>query len=739
MELLFFSAADAPVFARSDAESATWTVQDMQLRALFPYDPEKVIERGQRVGFTDETGVFQPFEIRKVRTYEPDHYQEITAEHICISELTDEHTAQHEFTNVTAASALGTLLTGTQWSVGTDTSSGTSSADTSMGSVWQCIRTIESNWNVYITPRVTWDATGITGRYLDIAPAGGVWRGLRLSIDKNADDMGVTWDDTNLVTAMYGYGGSVNDAPLTFASVEWTATADHPAKPEGQTYIEDPAATAAYGRNGRARFGFYQNGDIKSASVLLEKTWQALKLAKEPTVTIDCSVRDLYRLGYADQPIRLHDTVIVDVSPIGVSLQREIVQLTVDLLDPTATRPTIGAYIPNIIYIERENARRSGGGGGRGGGGGYGQSEAEYQLAEFYTQISANEYAIQQEAVQRAYDDGVLQADVAANAAAILLSASNITSLVVGNGAQLDADGHIVVDANGVPVFTAGNNGNLYSQISQNATAITTKVSSTDYNGTTIASLINQTSTSVQIIAQRIDLQGYVTVTDLAGTGVTTLANVYATNVSGGTIAATGTVSAGSLLSVPSGASFIYHGTTLDEYDVYIGSVATGKFMGRAALNLGHYHAITATEGTGSDAGKILLTLGAAQNTEGSTNFNIAATQTYIDGVAAAEAGVTVGSPTWEQLDTSQARFTVTASNGNYTRQVLYLTRGSWSSGNITISLRNSSASGTVRATNTASIPNPSSWSISPYVAQQTVTVTIGGKSFSHTFTSANG
>ena len=629
MDFLFFSAADAPIFARNDAESATWTVQDMQLRALFPYDAGKVIQRGQRIGFTDETGVFQPFEIRKVRTYEPDHYQEITAEHICISELTDEHAAAQEFTNVSAASALGTLLTGTLWSVGTDTSSGTSSGDTSMGAVWQSIRTIEQNWNVYITPRVTWDATGITHRYLDIAPAGGTWRGLRLSIDKNADDVGVTWDDTSLVTAMYGYGGSVNDAPLTFASVTWSATADHPAKPEGQTYIEDPAATAAYGRNGRARFGFYQNGDIKSASVLLEKTWQALKLAKEPTVTIDCSVRDLYRLGYADEPIRLHDTVIVDVSPIGVSLQREIVQLTVDLLDPTATRPTIGAYIPNIVYIERENARRSGGGGGRGGGGGYGQSEAEYQLAEFYTQISANEYAIQLEAGQRKYEDGELQAGVAANAAAILLSANNITSLVVGNGAQLDADGHIVVDANGVPVFTAGSNNNLYSQISQNAGDISLVVSNGSIKAASIVAAVNSSGSSVTIDADKVYLNGQTIATSISANsasitnltnGTTTATLLKASNIVSDGQVTTQTLSVG-------GAIWASKQMTMTGLS---GTLTT--FLGTSDVNLGHYHGVTFTESQGT----ITLTLGSAQSSAGSDSFRIADTQTYLDGVAAA-------------------------------------------------------------------------------------------------------
>ena len=265
MEFLFFTAANTPLFARSDAEKAEWIVQEYQLSTLWPYDPDKVITRGMRIMFVDPDGVKQPFEVIRVKNYEPDHYQEVTAEHIAVAELTDEHFTQTDITDKTAAEALATILTGTLWSVGTNTASGTSSANIGMGNVWADVRTIESNWNAYITPRVTFGANGITGRYLDIAPAGGTWSGIRLSIDKNMDETGITYDDSNVKTAAYGYGKSttVNNVstPLTFADVVWTATAEHPAKPDGQTYLEDTAATAAYGRNGRARFGFYQNGN----------------------------------------------------------------------------------------------------------------------------------------------------------------------------------------------------------------------------------------------------------------------------------------------------------------------------------------------------------------------------------------------------------------------------------------------------------------------------------------------
>lgn len=496
MDFLFFSAADVPLFVRNDAESATWTVEELGLQALFPWRDDKVIRQGMRIGFKDDTGVFQPFEIRKVRTYEPDHYQEITAEHIAISELSDEHIAPAELTNVTAQAALTQILTGTLWSVGQVTASGTSSGDVSMGSVWQAARVVEENWNVYITPRVTFGAGGITGRYLDIAPAEPVWRGVRLSLDKNADEIGVTWDDTETYTALYGYGRSVDRTPINFGSVTWTQTSDHPAKPAGQTYLEDPAATALYGRNGRPRFGFYQNGDITDPGVLLQKTWDALKLCNAPQVSIDCQVRDLYRLGYADQPIRLHDAAIIDVQPTGEMLRREIIRLTVDLLDPTATRPTIGAYIPNIIYIQRETATRAsgrGGGGGRGGRGGGGQTNAEYQLSEYETEITANNYQIGLRAYQRDMD--------------------NVENILRQAGMSINAQG-VLIYADDAPNMVG-------SKFNVQADRITTEVTDRTNADSTLSSRITQTASEITLKADKVTVDALSTYINNLVTGVT--------------------------------------------------------------------------------------------------------------------------------------------------------------------------------------------------------------------------
>ena len=97
------------------------------------------------------------------------------------------------------------------------------------------------------------------------------------------------------------------------------------------------------------------------------------------------------------------------------------------------------------------------------------------------------------------------------------------------------------------------------------------------------------------------------------------------------------------------GGTFYFRGESYQKTNVVIkneggGIVAEGSCLGtggtNSPINLSHYHKITVEEGTGTLAGKMVVTLGAAQSTEGSANFNIADTQVYKDGVAAARAGV---------------------------------------------------------------------------------------------------
>lgn len=503
-------------------ESGHWVQEQMNVTADFPYDPSKLIERGMRIAFRDPaTDNIEVFEIRVVVNQEPDHFQQITAEHIALSELSDEHINTTEITDQTAAQALSTALTGTLWSLGNNTASGTQSADISRGSVWDAVNTIQSNWNVFITPRVVISSAGaITGRYLDIAPAEGVWRGVRLSVRKNLTDPAVTINDEDVLTALYGYGGNV-DVPqqtgddeteeLTFADEVWTATSDHPAKPAGQTYLEWPEKTALYGRNGRPRFGYYQNGNITEASVLLEKTWEELKQTSDPKISISGTVTDLYRLGYTDQPVRLHDLAIIEIEETGETFRKEIICCDVDLIDPTGTRVEIGDYIPNIVYINRDTAEKASGGGG-GGGGRRGLTDLEDDASKYVTWFEKQDRLIGMFAGIKD-GDGYLKTgniclainesdDILAyiNADHINISATSTAHMLAGD-LEHDANGKLIIKSAG----------GMYVQRTESGTTAQFGVwDNGNLTGGVMVTQINGQST-LKLSADVIDIDGVVT------------------------------------------------------------------------------------------------------------------------------------------------------------------------------------------------------------------------------------
>lgn len=536
MECIFLNAAGTTLFVRDDMESGHWVQQEMNMTADFPFVADKKIERGMRIAFRDPaTDVLQVFEVRVATNQEPDHYQKITAEHIALSELSDDHINSQEITDKTAAQALTTALTGTLWSVGNNTASGTQSADFSRGSVWDAVNTIKQNWNVYIEPRIVISSAGvITGRYLDISPAEGVWRGVRLSVRKNMIDPAVTYDDEEVYTALYGYGGSVEKAQatgddkteeLTFADVVWSATSSHPAKPSGQTYLEWPEKTALYGRNGRPRFGYYQNGNIKDSNVLLEKTWESLKQCAEPKLSISGTVVDLHRLGYHDEPIRLHDMTIIEIEETGENFNKQIICCDIDLIDPTGSRVEIGDYIPNIIYINRDTAKKASGGGG--GGGGRGMTKLEDELTNHETWFEKNDDLIGLFAGIK-NGDGYLKVgqiclaindsdDILANIKAdhVNISATNTAHMLSGS---------IVYDAQGRLVLKESSGGGIYTEHTQGGTTTTVGIwDKGNLTGGVMVQQINGQSavkisgdvidingSSISISADRIDINGLV-------------------------------------------------------------------------------------------------------------------------------------------------------------------------------------------------------------------------------------
>lgn len=534
MEFTFLK-GNAVSFSRDDAEQAEWTQEELSLLCTFPYNPQKVIERGMTVLFQDPaTNDWKAYEVRNCTIFPGESYQQLTAEDIAVSELTDCHIQDDiELTDVSAKTALNRVLSGTGWSVGTDGSSGTSSGDIGRGSVWEAVTAIRGNWNVYILPRVTVSSTGITGRFLDILPPEGIFRGLRLAIDKNITDPCVTYDDSELYTALYAYGASYTegDSPKTqttketsIAGVTWSKTSSHPAKPAGQKYLEWPEKTALYGRNGKARFGYYQNSEIKDPNILIQKTWQALQNCSDPKISITGTVTDLRRLGYADEPLRLFDQAIVDLG--NVQFYKQVIRLTVNLLDPTANAPTIGDYIPNIIYINREteNFATGGGKGVKGGksGGGGGRTRSDKKKGEFETEISQNERNIILEARQVDENRDIIKAAG--------MSIDPITGVIVyaedvknGIGANFKVQSNaITAEVNSRKSEDEQLRGQIRVQANKISLVVTERDGRSVVNTASIVLGINNDHGSyIKLHADTVDLGNYATVGELNATKAT--------------------------------------------------------------------------------------------------------------------------------------------------------------------------------------------------------------------------
>ena len=356
-----FGQDDRVLFLRNDAISAEVRHERYELSAVFPLDETQRLERGQRIAYVDDSGVWQAYEIRVVETSVPDNEQDVTAEYLPMAELSGDATEVLKIGSEDATAALDDLLFGSLWQRGNVISTTPQSIDLSMQDKWKALTTLRDTYGVRLGFRVETDATGITARYVDIVSNVPVFRGVRLALDRNIQKANVTYDDTDTYTAMYGYGATItgddgSSVKLDFSTAVWATPGDPADKPIGQKYVEDPVAKAAYGRNGRNRFGFFRDTSIKTATELLTATWTALQAANTPKFTCDATIHNLYAYGYSGEQILLGDEVQVVIAPANVRATATVTKLTEDLLNPENTKPTIGSAKANILYQTASNS-----------------------------------------------------------------------------------------------------------------------------------------------------------------------------------------------------------------------------------------------------------------------------------------------------------------------------------------------------------------------------------------------
>ena len=222
------------------------------------------------------------------------------------------------------------------------------------------------------------------------------------------------------------------------------------------------------------------------------------------------------RLGYNGVPVRLHDLAVVEIVPGNIILYREVIQNTVNLLDPTGTTPTIGDYIANIIYINRKTYEQATGEtGGASGGGGRG-SKKDAEDSEFRTTIARNSRNIDINAEHIGENGEILsKAGLWIDPITGVLIYADDNENMIGSKMKVQSDMIRLEVAERKEMGT-----NLSSEIRMQKDKISLVVKETgegyEVNSASIVAGINdQHGSYIKLRADTIDLRGYVTASQL--------------------------------------------------------------------------------------------------------------------------------------------------------------------------------------------------------------------------------
>lgn len=275
-------------------------------------------------------------------------------QYTCIEAAYDELKSYHFIKDIRpqdrpASYMLRAALEGTRWEVGQVYDSGTNSTNFYYINTLEAIQKIVNLFSLEATFSVSLDAQNaqVVRRQVNLYSQQGERTGKRFEYGSNLLTVEREENTESLVTALIGRGkgeavyhdGDGNEnaedqAPdgygrrINFADVVWSKAQGNPVdKPQGQEYVEDPDATAAYGfDNGKPRIGVEVFEDITDPNELINATWKALQVLKRPKVSFKANVMDVGSLG-------LGDTVAIIRHDIQIEYFTRVYKVDHNLLD----------------------------------------------------------------------------------------------------------------------------------------------------------------------------------------------------------------------------------------------------------------------------------------------------------------------------------------------------------------------------------------------------------------------
>lgn len=319
---------------------------DYTLTAVLPGDCLPM--PGEYLGFRCVDDRFRIFGIDKAEYDDDVGAVEVSATDAAAADMANIVIEDKLKEGVTVREAAEMLLDGTGWSLGAVTESSTvGDLNAYYTSLWEALLALQEPFGVTVAPKYTFSGGRITGQSVDITEDVPTYRGRLFEPETDASDIYITYTNEP-VTVLYAVGDETDTETgnrLTIADAVWSKEAGNPAdKPAGQTWLADEDAVAKYGRRSRV----FAVQDVSDVNTLIDMTWEELQRVKEPQVNVAASVTDLEMVeGMGHKSVRLGDKVYVRPRHAG-DISARIIKIERNYIYPEQTKLEIGQELATI-------------------------------------------------------------------------------------------------------------------------------------------------------------------------------------------------------------------------------------------------------------------------------------------------------------------------------------------------------------------------------------------------------
>lgn len=293
-----------------------------------------------KVGFYDRRGNFQLFVIHDIE--DNIGYEAIRTAY-CLHDFQslNEDIVEEGKTTGNARSVLELALKDSPYSIGIVSDTEEQVKNIGMLTKLEAIHSIADTFGLEVYYRLELDETKtkISKRYVDLVEMLGEDTGLSFDFSLNIESIKRKINN-NFFTVLYGRGKQLQDGNYAnFADAEWLKPDKPTNKPKGQIWVADEEAIAKYG----VRKGIYSNENISRADTLLRRTWEKLKTVNRPKINYEASVYELSSvIGYENLKINLGDRFKIVDDIYNINEDVRVIAEYESILDETSKKVELG-------------------------------------------------------------------------------------------------------------------------------------------------------------------------------------------------------------------------------------------------------------------------------------------------------------------------------------------------------------------------------------------------------------